>query len=113
MRLQVIQGKHCQIFASKVVEMNGMVPVNDDISNGWHFASEEDTVGGGCSRKRKRQEPIVESHTIIGQSPHYRLAEYDDQGKCNEKDFVAAQQSLALNQDVLGVRQQTTVNVHV
>ena len=73
-------------------------------------------VGGGCSRKRKRQEPtpIVESHFIIGQSTHYHPAEeYGDQGNCSEKVFVAAQQSLALNQDVLGVCQQTTVNAHI
>ena len=63
-------------------------------------------IGGECSRKRKRQEPI-------GQSTHYHLAEYENQGKCNEKVLVAAQQSLALNQDVLRVRQQMTVNAHV
>ena len=90
-----------------------MVSFNDDTSNGWHFASEEDTVGGGCSRKRKRQEPIIESHAIIGQSTHYHSTEYEDQGKCNEKVFVAAQQSLALNQGVPDVRQQTTLNAHV
>ena len=84
---------------------------NDDTSNGWHFAS-RDTVGGGCSRKRKRQD-IVESHTITGQSTHHHLAEYEDQGKCNEKVFVAAQQSFALSQDVLGVREQVTINAYV
>lgn len=97
--------------------MNGMVPFdddNDDTSNGWHSAS-GDTVGGGCSRKRKRQEPIVESHTSIGQSSHNHLhvAAYENQGECNEKVFVAAQQSLALNQDVLEVRQQMTINAYV
>ena len=87
-----------------------MVPFNDENSMAGTSLAR---IGGGCSRKRKRREPIVESHVIIGQSTHYHPAEYGDQGKGNEKVFVAAQQSLALNQDVLGIRQQMTVSAYI
>ena len=83
-----------------------MVPSNNDTSNGWRFAR-GNTVGGGCSRKRKRQEPIVESRTIIGQFSHDHLAEHEDERKCNEKVFTTVQQ------DVLGGSPQMTTNAHV
>ena len=107
---QVIQGKYCQIFPSNILEMNGMFPFNDDTSMTDASLA---TIGGGCSRKRKRREPIDEPHVIIGQSTHDHSAECGDQGDYNEKVLFTAQQSLVFDQDAPGVRQQMTVKTHI
>ena len=87
-----------------------MVPLNDDTSMADASRTRK---GGGCSRKRKRREPTVESHIIIGHSTPYHPAEYGDQGKFNEKVFVTAHQALFFNQDVLDAGQQTTVDANI
>ena len=90
--------------------MDGMFPFNDDTSM---VDASSATIGGGCSRKRKRREPIDEPHLIIDQSTHYHSAEYGDQGDFNQKVLVTAQKSLVFDQDALGIRQQITVNTHI
>ena len=87
-----------------------MVPLNNDTSMAGASPAR---TGGGSSRKRKRQEPIVESHIIIGQSTHYDPAEYGHQGKYNEKVLVESEQLLSGNEHVLGVRQQMTVDAPI
>ena len=92
--------------------MNGMVPFIDDTSMADASLARIE-LGGGCSRKRKRQEPIVESHTTIGLSTQHHLAEYGDQGKCNEKVLVESERLLSGNEDVLEVREQMAINAHI
>ena len=91
--------------------MNGMVPLNNDDTSMADASLAR--IGGGCSRKRKRQEPIVESHAIIGQSTHHHLAKYEDQENCNEEVLVESEPLLSGNEDVLEVSQQMTINAHI
>ena len=91
--------------------MNGIVPFNNDDTSMADASLAR--IGGGCSRKRKRQEPIVESHAIIGLSAQHHLAEYGDQGKCNDKVLVGSERLLSGNEDVPGVRQQMAINAHI
>ena len=108
--MEHLQGECFQPFSDTSPDMTGEMSYNHHVPVSDASAA---TTGEEYSRKRQRLEPIVESHVILGQSSHYRQAEYRDQGDSNEEVYLAAQQSFVSNQDGQGVGQLLAVNAHI
>ncbi len=69
-------------------------------------------MGGDCLQKRKRQDHIVESNDILGQSSHYHLADDHHRG-IYKKVCIADQDASIPGHGILRVRQQLTLDANI